>query len=99
MKVLELIKLLAFGLLGLSCLLWVYGTFAGQPGFVDIAIYIGDAVIMTGAYLIPSFTAALVKTPRLKLVVLINVLGGWLILPWIIAMGMALKRDDLREQH
>ena len=56
---------------------------------------VGDALAMGGAYLVPAITAALVESPRLKKVALLNVLGGWLILPWIIAMGLALKRDDL----
>ena len=42
-----------------------------------------------------TLTAALVGDPRLKLVAALNVLGGWLILPWIAAMLLALKRDDL----
>ncbi|MBV8679146.1 MAG: superinfection immunity protein [Aquitalea sp.] len=99
MKPVDLIKGLLAIVLALAFLLWLYGTFANQPDFVTTAMWMGDALVMIPAYLIPSITAWLVKSPRLKTVVLINVLGGWLLIPWIIAMGMAIKRDDLRTQE
>ncbi|WP_199104432.1 superinfection immunity protein [Aquitalea sp. ASV11] len=98
MKIVDLLKGLFIIVLALAVLLWLYGTFNNQPLFVTTAMWMGDALVMIPAYLIPSITGWLVKSPRLQKVVLINVLGGWLILPWIIAMGMAIKRDDLRTQ-
>ncbi|WP_047248189.1 superinfection immunity protein [Chromobacterium subtsugae] len=95
MKPLTLLRNLLFALLLLAIALWCYGSWRQLPQLVDAALYLGDALVMSGAYLLPAITAALVKSPRLKKVALINVLGGWLILPWIIAMGLALKRDDL----
>lgn len=98
MKPVDLIKGLLAIVLALAFLLWLYGTFNNQPDFVTAAMWMGDALVMIPAYLIPAITAWLVKSPRLKTIILINVLLGWLILPWIIAMGMAIKRDDLRTQ-
>ncbi|WP_139166874.1 superinfection immunity protein [Chromobacterium sphagni] len=95
MKPLPLLRNLLFALLLLAIALWCYGNWRQQPQLVDIALYLGDALVMAGAYLLPTVTAALVKSPRLKRIVLLNLLGGWLILPWIVAMGLALKRDDL----
>ncbi|RQO77483.1 hypothetical protein DBR44_02415 [Aquitalea sp. FJL05] len=98
MKPVDLLKGLCAIVLALAFLLWLYGTFTNQPDFVTAAMWLGDVLVMLPAYLIPTITAWLVKNPRLKTIALINILGGWLLLPWIIAMGMAIKRDDLRAQ-
>ncbi|WP_168191846.1 superinfection immunity protein [Chromobacterium phragmitis] len=90
-----LLRNLLFALLIAIFLLWCAGSWAGMPLLVEISIWLGDALVMAGAYLVPTATAALVKSPRLRQVALINVLGGWLIVPWIAAMALALKRDDL----
>jgi|GEM_PF-3602493 len=98
MKPVDLLKGLCAIVLALAFLLWVYGTFNNRPEFVTAAMWLGDVLVMLPAYLIPSITAWLVKSPRLQKVILINVLGGWLLIPWVVAMGMAIKRDDLRAQ-
>ncbi|MCD4483055.1 superinfection immunity protein [Chromobacterium vaccinii] len=92
---LPLLRNLLFALLLAVIALWCAGSWGQMPLLTEIAIWLGDALVMGGAYLLPTATAALVKSPRLKLVALINVLGGWLIVPWIAAMALALKRDDL----
>lgn len=94
MKPVDLFKGLCIIVLALAFLLWLYGTFNNQPEFVTAAMWLGDALVMIPAYLIPTLTAWLVKSPRLKTIALINILGGWLLIPWIIAMGMAIKRED-----
>ncbi|POA99239.1 hypothetical protein C2134_07450 [Chromobacterium sinusclupearum] len=95
MNPLPLLRNLLFALLALAILLWCYGSWQNRPELVEAAIWLGDGLAMVGAYLVPTFTALLVKSPRLRTVALLNVAGGWLILPWLLAMGLALKRDDL----
>ncbi|POZ63568.1 superinfection immunity protein [Chromobacterium alticapitis] len=95
MNLLPLLRNLLFALLALAILLWCYGSWQNRPELVNAAVWLGDGLAMAGAYLVPTATALLVKSPRLKTVALLNVLGGWLILPWLLAMGLALKRDDL----
>ncbi|UTH76008.1 superinfection immunity protein [Chromobacterium sp. IIBBL 290-4] len=95
MNALPLLRYLLFALLALAILLWSVGSWQNRPDLVNAAIWLGDVLAMAGAYLVPTATAVLVKSPRLRKVALLNILGGWLILPWIIAMGLALKRDDL----
>ncbi|OHX11020.1 hypothetical protein BI343_05420 [Chromobacterium amazonense] len=90
-----LLRNLLFALLALAILLWCYGSWQNRPELVEAAIWLGDALVMVGAYLLPTFTALLERSPRLRAVALLNVVGGWLILPWLLAMGLALKRDDL----
>lgn len=92
---LPLLRNLLSALLLAVIALWCAGSWGGMPLLTEIAIWLGDALVMAGAYLLPTITAALVKSPRLKRVALVNVLGGWLIVPWIAAMALALKRDDL----
>ncbi|WP_158300993.1 superinfection immunity protein [Chromobacterium sp. ATCC 53434] len=95
MNLLPMLRNLLFTLLALAILLWCYGSWRNLPPLVEAAIWLGDALAMAGAYLVPTVTAVLVKSRRLKQVALLNVLGGWLIVPWLLAMGLALKRDDL----
>ena len=98
MKIVDLLKGLFIIVLALAVLLWLYGTLNNQPDFVTVALWLGDVLVMLPAYLIPTITAWLVKSPRLKTVALLNILAGWLLIPWIVAIGMAIKRDDLRAQ-
>nr|WP_199068482.1 superinfection immunity protein [Chromobacterium sp. ASV5] len=95
MKHLPLLRKLLLSLLFLILALWLIGSFGHRPQLVTLAEYLGDALVMAGAYLLPTVTAVLVNSPRLKKIALLNALGGWLILPWLLAMGWALKRDDL----
>lgn len=96
----KLSSLLSYGLIVAVVLilaLWAYGTYAPSPFWVDMSMYLGDGLVMLGAYLVPSATALLVDSPRKRRIILINILGGWLIIPWIIAMLMSLK--SVREAH
>ncbi|MBN3004921.1 hypothetical protein HNO92_000880 [Chromobacterium alkanivorans] len=95
MKILTMARKLFFTVLAAALALWAYGAYSGEPQWQQWAMYLGNALALGGAYLVPTLTAALVGSPRLKLVAALNILGGWLILPWIAAMMLALKRDDL----
>lgn len=49
-------------------------------------------VLLTiGAYFAPSVAAYVRKPPQMKMILIINIFGGWTVIGWITALAMAFR--------
>ncbi len=66
-------------------------------GYVPAVLaYTALTLLLAALYLSPSLTAIARRAPDTASVIVINVLAGWLVIGWIIAMAMALRTRPQR---
>lgn len=62
-----------------------------SAGALMVLLFVVLGILALGVYLIPSVIAIMRKVPNVGSVVIINVLLGWILIGWVVALAMAFR--------
>jgi hypothetical protein len=71
----------------------------GQYGAGDEGTSAALLIVVIGLYLIPTIVAVIRKVPNVGSVVVINLLLGWSLIGWVVALAMAVRTVPPRVQQ
>jgi hypothetical protein len=62
-------------------------------------IFLGLMFILLAlaTYMIPTIVAVIREAPDIGLIVVVNILAGWLMLGWFVALALALRNAPIKE--
>jgi uncharacterized membrane protein HdeD (DUF308 family) len=87
-KLADRIAIAAAGVLALIGLLAAFAALGGTQGSLGGIIAVAAGAVI---YLFPSLTARRRHAPNTGSIVVVNVLAGWTVVGWVVAMAMAMR--------